>query len=272
MKNKTITPLAALLLASFSAAEAQTTIAAWDFDTIGTEAVGYNTPAATTGSGTASVLGMSNSYNNTNSITGADVLATAGASTGSGSYAWRIRGNAAAPNGGNGWSSQAPIGSQGAEFDASTVGFNNIQVSFDVDTTAQAERNLMLEYTINGSTWLDATLASGSSLGTLATGSGANTINGSYVQLGSGWNNQIESAVLPAAVNGDAAFGIRIVNASTGADDVNVSGAALNNTSGNWRVDNVVISGIVATPEPSTLALGGLGAAAIALFRRNQKA
>jgi len=130
----------------------------------------------------------------------------------------------------------------------------------------------MLEYTINGSTWLDATLASGSSLGTLATGSGANTINGSYVQLGSGWNNQIESAVLPAAVNGDAAFGIRIVNASTGADDVNVSGAALNNTSGNWRVDNVVISGIVATPEPSTLALGGLGAAAIALFRRNQKA
>ena len=34
-----------------------------------------------------------------------------------------------------------------------------------------------------------------------------------------------------------------MVNASTGADDIAAAGTALNNTSGNWRFDNVTISG-----------------------------
>ena len=253
-----------LLLCSLAAAQAQTTITGWTFDNLAIGSVAN--PAPSTGSGLATALGFSNSYNGTNSISNPDVASASGSSSG-GPLAWRVRGAGAAPNGGNGWSSQAPIGTQGAEFDASTAGFNSIQISFDVDTTAQAERNLQLEYTLDGSTWLNATLTSAGNLGTLATGSTANTVSGSYVQLGSGWNNGITATI--AGAQDDSNFGIRIVNASTGIDDVNVSGAALNNTSGNWRFDNVVIAGTVdAVPEPTTLALAGISLVGLLAFRK----
>jgi hypothetical protein len=74
-----------------------------------------------------------------------------------------------------------------------------------------------------------------------------------------------------SAVNNDPNFAVQIVNASTGVDDINQAGTAYNNSSGNWRLDNVVISGtLVAVPEPTTLALAGLGglAALVAVRRR----
>ena len=262
--------MAALLIASLSAAKA-TAITDWDFDSY---AIGVtNSPVPSTGTGVATALGMNNSYNNTNSISTPDILSSPGASTGSSSQGWRVRGASAAPDAGNGWSSQAPIGTQGAEFDASTAGFNSIQVSFDIDTTAQAERNLQLEYTLNGSTWFNATLTLAGSLGYLTNNStSANTVDGSYYILGSGWNNDITANLTGiTGANNDADFGIRIVNASTGADDVNVSGNALNNTSGNWRYDNVLISGIADVPEPSTFALAGLGLAGLVAFRKRSR-
>jgi hypothetical protein len=263
MKNKKIVSLAALFIASLATAQAQT-ITDWTFDN---DAVGVNSsPAPSTGFGTATALGMSNSFNNTNSISTPDILSSAGSSTG-GPNAWRIRGAGAAPSAGNGWSSQAAIGTQGAEFDVSTLGFNNIKITFDVDTTAQAERNLELEYTLNGTTWLNATLTSAGSLGTLENNTtSANTVTGSFVELGSGWNNQITADLTDiTGANDDMDFGIRIVNASTGADDVNVGGTAYNNSSGNWRVDNVDVE---AVPEPSVLALAGLGLTGLFIFRQ----
>jgi hypothetical protein len=38
-------------------------------------------------------------------------------------------------------------------------------------------------------------------------------------------------------------FAIEMVNASSGADCISAAGGALNNSSGNWRLDNVSISG-----------------------------
>jgi hypothetical protein len=55
-----------------------------------------------------------------------------------------------------------------------------------------------------------------------------------------------------------------MVNASTGADNVSTAGTALNNSSGNWRFDNITISG-VAVPEPCTFLLAGLGLISIAV-------
>jgi hypothetical protein len=270
MKNKITVSMAALLVASLGAAQAQTNITAWTFDNLSIAA--NSSPAPSTGSGTAMAIGLTTSLTPTPSVSNPDVQSLAGSSSG-GANAWRVRAKGTSPNTGNGWTSQAAIGTQGAEFDASTAGFNNIQISFDINETAQGEANLQLEYTINGSAWLNATITSAGTLGTIENNSSsASTVDGSYVKLsgsGTGWNNQITSDLSGiTGVNNDASFGIRIVNASTGADCVNSTGGALNNTSGNWSMDNVVISGISAVPEPSTSALAGLGLAGWLGFRR----
>jgi len=210
------------------------------------------------------------------------VLASPGASTGAGSYAWRVRGNGNSANSGpgvaNGWNSAAPIGAQGAEFFADTTGYNNVNVSVDINVTAQAERNLAILYTLNDTvanpTWLIATITSAGTGGSsIQTGSGVNTVGGNYIQLGAGttggWDNGITASL--SGVSSDPNFAVEIVNASTGADDVNVGGNALNNSSGNWRYDNVDISGTSVVPEPGTLAMGGLGGlVALMTFRRRK--
>ena len=252
MKIKNILCVAALLLTSLFAAQAQTTITAWTFDNL-TTATNYN-PLPSTGSGVAVSLGMTNSYNSTNSIAAPDVLSKTGSSGGVGGVnAWRIRGQAAAPNGGNGWSSQAPIGTQGAQFKASTAGYYGIQVSCDVNESAQGERNLQIQYTIDGTNWNNATNITSGGLATVAANtSSANTVTGTYVKLsssGTGWNNLIKANLSGiTGVNNNTNFGIRVVNASTGADCVNASGTALNNTSGNWAVDTITISGTSVQP------------------------
>jgi hypothetical protein len=240
-----------LLLLSALGLNAQTTITAWTFDNL-PFATNAN-PAASTGAGLAMTLGMTNSYNSTNSIGMPDVQAKQGSSVPTGTNCWRIRGQAAAPNGGNGWSSQAPIGTQGGQFSASTLGFYAIHVSCDVNESAQGERNLQIQYTTDGTNWINATNITSGGLATLATNtSSANTVNGVYVKLsssGTGWNNLIKAdltGVLGADNNTN--FAVRIVNASTGADCVNASGVALNNTSGNWSLDNIIISGIAVQP------------------------
>lgn len=280
MKQAAILTLAGALAAAMQLS-AQTTITEWSFDSLGTQAAPYNNPAPSIGSGTATVLGMNNDYNDGTvpSLPYADITATAGASTGSGSYAWRIRGGSVSGGAGtpNGWSTNAPIATQGAEFVASTAGYNTIKVSFDLYTTSQAEANVALLYTLNGgTTWTDVMLSYSGSMSTAAQNNttSPNTIIGPYLQLkqsGGGWYNDITadlSGVIGA--NNNSNFAIEIVNASTGADDINQTGGIYNNSSGNWRFDNVVIGGTLAVPEPGVLALVGCGFAALFALRRRQ--
>jgi len=260
MKRTILLTLGCWSLVAVTQGNAQTTLTDWTFDNL---SVGANaSPAPSVGVGTASALGMSNSYNNTNSISNPDVLSSAGSSMG-GPDAWRIRGAGSAPNGGNGWSSMAPIGTQGAEFDSSTAGYDNIHVYFDVNTTAQAEANLQLEYTLDGSSWNNAVIAYAGSSATIKNNSSSvNTVMGSYIQFtAAAWINGITADLSGiSGANNNPTFGIRLVNASTGIDDVNGNGTAYNNSSGNWRFDNVTISG-TAVPEPGLGAIlgGGLG-------------
>lgn len=164
-----------------------------------------------------------------------------------------------------------------AQFDVSTAGYNTITVSADVNATGQAERNLAILYTLDDTqatpVWSVATITSAGSAATLETNSTSpNTITGNYLELsgaGSGWNNLITASV-PASANSDPNFAVEIVNASTGADDVNTSGNPLNNSSGNWRYDNVIVSG-TAVPEPASASLLGLAGLGL-LHRRRAKA
>ena len=296
MNNKYLIYSAALLAASLGAAHAQTTLADWSF----TAAVSApdNTPAASSGvdvsTATATELGMNNNYTYNGGETGpsvatSDVTSASGDSQSSG-FGWRVRGNgnSAGPVA-NGWNSQAAIGTQGAQFLASTLGYSDVLLTFDLQTTKQAENNLEVLYTLDGTTWQNATITSAGSgvnggiIGKIETGSASDplTVDGSYLSFNytgaptanasGGYDNQIQVNFGDIADN-DPNFGVEIVNASTGADDVGVSLAALNNSSGNWRYDNIDITGTaLAVPEPGTLALAGLGGLASLFFLRRSR-
>ena len=182
---------------------------------------------------------------------------------------WRVRGQAGTNGAANGWSSAAPIGTQGAIFAASTVGFSGpINVSFDWYATTQGDANLQLEYTTDGSTWTNLPITlSGSDAGLAAAtnNSSANTVMGSYVSdnlllngsaAGQDWFTGLTAAINDPAAVGTPNFAIEMVNASTGADCVSTQGTALNNNSGNWRFDNISIS---ATAVPRAVNSRSLG-------------
>jgi hypothetical protein len=220
-------------------------------------------PLPTTGSGTASPLGMNNGYTYTfsdggttvGSNDGEDTILTPGSSTNSSTdVAWRIRGTsnkeAQGPGTGNGWNTAAPQYTQGAEFDVSTVGFNNIVFKYDWFTTNQGVTDQQAEYTTNGSTW--------------------NLVGALQVATPNGFNNGITidfNALGIHTVDNDAAFGIRLVSAydptyhGAGAPTyTGASGGVYNNNSGNWRFDNVIVSGnTIPTPEPASVVLAGVG-------------
>lgn len=244
MKNKTTLTIAALVFASLTAAQAATTLTAWNFDNL---SIGANSsPQPSTGFGTAGALGLGNSYNNTNSISNPDVQSLAGSSAG-GPNSWRVRGSGAAPNGGNGWSTNVPIGTQGAQFAGGTAGYYRVKVSFDVYATSDAEANLQVQYTTEGNIWHNATIASVGTLAVITNNANTNisTVVGSYVSLGSGWNNQITVDLSGiSGVDNNPNFAVRLVNASTGTNCVDTTGASYNNTSGSWTFDNVAIQGV----------------------------
>jgi uncharacterized protein (TIGR03437 family) len=251
---KKIVTIAALMAASLPVAFAQRgVIAAWTFEN---NAIALNnSPAPSTGAGTASSIGMATYPTPNIGVTTDDVLAGATGDTGVNGFTnltqiWRVRAQAGTAGAANGWSSLAPIGTQGAMFTASTVGYTNITVTFDWYATNQGEANLQLEYTTDGTTWKNVALSpSGSVAGLsfLTNTTSSNTVKGSYVSItggaGQDWFPGLTATISDPAAANNPKFAIQIVNASTGADCVGASGTALNNNSGNWRFDNVVISG-----------------------------
>jgi hypothetical protein len=88
-----------------------------------------------------------------------------------------------------------------------------------------------------------------------------NTVLGPYVNItggaGQDWFPGLSATIADPLAAGNPLFAIEMVNASTGADDISAKGTPLNNNSGNWRFDNVTISG-AAVPEPSTIALAAM--------------
>jgi hypothetical protein len=252
IKKTTLIAVGCLSFLAFTQANAQIVITEWKFDNL--SAATNLTPAPSTGSGTATSMGMA-------LFTGPDISdvtvaqGTDSDNSGASNQAWRVRGS-------NGWNSGAAIGTQGAQFNADTTGFTGINLTFDVQITAQGEANLQVEYTTDGSTWQNAGLTYAGAGGSILTNSSnSNIVTGSYFHgnatVNDTWFNGITANLSGvSAANNDANFGIRIVNAATGSSDVNLkTNGALNNTSGNWRFDDVTISGAAAVPEPGTCAL-----------------
>ena len=259
-------------------------ITAWQFTTGVTSPV-PSTVAATTGTGTGTALGMANGYTYTNgfggatlgtgSVDGEDITSTTGTlDTGMTEFLWRIRGakgTGTTGSGNNGWNLSAPQYSQGAEFDTSTAGFQNITFQFDWYSTTHGITDLQVQYNTN----------TGNSAGWTNLGSPFIATANDY--FGGATPTPIV-VTLPAGANNDSTFGVRLVSAydptysGTGSPTyTDASGATgitgdpapqvYNNNSGNWRFGNIIVSG-TAVPEPSILGLAGVGVLTLARRRR----
>lgn len=270
MKKNIVVLCAALLLASPVLSLAQTTIVQWSFENLAITNYDPNpAPSVDNAAGAVSVseLGMTNWPTTGYGTNDPDVLQGKGsdsssvASGGDGitntTKEWRLR----ATGSGNGWSSQAPVGTQGAQFNVDTTGFVDIQVAFDWYLTAQGEANLELQYTVDGTNWNNVPITiPAAQAGTFLTfvdntsGSDPNSVQGYYVHSvgytgGQQWFTNLTATITNPAAANNPDFAIRFVNASTGIACVSGTGAALNNSSGNWRFDNITIDGIAA-PRP----------------------
>jgi len=280
MESRRISALvcAAVMIAAGANRTSASTITQWSFDAGGTVSAPDNSPTPTTGSGVATILGMTNTYNGGNTAS-ADVLSTSGtANTGFTEFTWRIRG-AQTPTGNNGWATHAagaPQYSQGIELDASTLGHQNIKFSFDWYSTTQGIRDLQFQYntnTANSAGW---------------TNFGGTSPKGTYIAVSNDWYNApgtntpmitVDLSSITGA-NNDANFGIRLVSAfdSTGNVPNDFASAKLNgtatqiynNNSGNWRFDNLTFSGdsLTATPEPATMLLMLVGIGGGLVYRK----
>jgi hypothetical protein len=232
------------------------TVTAWTFESAG-KAAFVPHPVPEFGSGLATSIGFDTSFNFSDGSVGStnspDTLANGVpySSTGaSGQNVWRVRG--AGP--GNGWNTQAEIGSQGAEFAVSTVNYSDVILSFDLFSTSQGEAKMTVLYTTDN--WATTNNAANLFYPANPTfivtnpASGPNhsddTVVGTYFYQNVGqnfYNNFIVDFTGVAGVANNPNFAFRIVNAAKNGDCVAYNGGSYNNSSGNWRYDNVTIGG-----------------------------
>jgi hypothetical protein len=245
-------------------------IAQWDFAQVtgGTA----NSPAPNIGSGTATALGMTNTYKGpsptcsgaaceyTGSSNKDDITSTTGGTDPSlAAEAWRVRGTTKLTGGtsGPGWNTQAPEDTQGVQFSVSTLGRSDIVVQFDWYTTAEIVRDLQVQYTTDGSTW--------------------ENVGPIYIApAGGGYYPGITvnfAALGIIAVNNNPHFAVRMVSVydrsanapvpyTYTASTLSATGAPVqyNDASGNWRFDEVNVLGITSggTPIPLPTKTTGL--------------
>jgi hypothetical protein len=272
MKKPTLiksTSLTAVLICvamlSSLAAKAQTTVALWDFENAAITNYDPN-PAPTVdnsaGAVTIGALGMGIYPTPNDGTNDPDILLGASGDTGTDgitnyTQVWRIRAQGVTPA--NGWSSQAPVGTQGIQVSVDTTGFGNLSVAFDWYATTKGEANLQLQYTTDGANWHNIAITIPSAqAGTdcafvdNTSGSDPNSVQGFYVHLpanGQQWITNLTATITDPAAANNPNFGLRMVNASTGVACVGANGTALNNSSGNWRFDNIALNGAAISPS-----------------------
>lgn len=147
----------------------------------------------------------------------------------------------------------------GVQFNVSTLGFEDVQVSYDLRHSNTSSRYEQFQYSLDGTNFIDFTLFDGNA--------------------GDTWFNQrsIDLSAISGADN-NANFAFRVVSAfapSTSAYAASTTGSNYA-TSGTWRFDMVTVSGnaVAAVPEPETygMLLAGLGIMGFATRRKQKQA
>jgi hypothetical protein len=189
-----------------------------------------------------------------------DILSTTGGTLTENT--WRIR-SANTQNSSLGFTRAAPTNTQGSQWVTNSTGYSNIQFQFDWFSTNQAIRDLQVQYSIDGLLWTNV----GSTLH-----ANPNTFFGA--------TSPNVTLSLPANAANESYLGVRLVAAydSTGNTPdyagATLSGsatAAYNNSSGNWRLDNLEFLGTAPVPEPSTFALIAVSGMSMAGLRARRR-
>jgi|ERR1035437_1265172 hypothetical protein len=133
-------------------------------------------------------------------------------------------------------------------FTTSTLGYTGVEIAFDQAGSGTGPANFGLSYSINGGAFTEFTTYT--------------------VPLSTGWNTTTANQ-LSEVVPGGGAFdnANSIVFRLTDLNTTSVGGGTVG-TTGTDRVDNFTV---VSVPEPTALALAGLGGLSLMLFRRQRK-
>lgn len=207
---------------------AQNTIALWNYNTI----TGAPTnPLADVGTGTSQVVG---SMVVVTAATGMDPVINngCGAQNGTNPGAWSFTANPGASN-----------ESSGVQYNASTVGSQNILFTWDQRWSNTATNTVRLQYTLDGTTWTNFTMTSSNT--TFCNGS---IDNGRFQNNGVGDQFRRISVDFSSitGANNNANFGVRILAAyyqSTPEFRQTATPASIA-TAGTWRFDNVSFQGL----------------------------
>ncbi|PKP27858.1 MAG: hypothetical protein CVU06_00800 [Bacteroidetes bacterium HGW-Bacteroidetes-22] len=161
------------------------------------------------------------------------------------------------PSTGRGWNTSTypaqgtAAGTAGTQFNVSTVGWNQVIISWDQRHSNTSANRIRLQYTLNGTTWIDfvASDANATNINTTTTVT-AGFDNGRYIaDDGDKWFNRSANLGSITGANNNASFAFRIV--SEFFDGANYGPAKTTGTygvSGTWRFDNVTVNGTPAGP------------------------
>ncbi|MBD9361311.1 PEP-CTERM sorting domain-containing protein [Methylomonas fluvii] len=229
--NKKMMMASALVALSVSAGAEAAVITQWNFNSNPADAAtGTGTGAPSIGSGSASLVGGTTATFASGDASGGSSDPAIGDDSG-----WNTTSYAAQGAGNK---------TRGTRYLVSTVGFNNIQVSYDLRHSNTSSKYEQVQYTTDGSTWTDFALFSGAT--------GDTWFNGRSVDLSS-----------IAGVANNANFGFRVLAAfapSTSAYAASSPTGTYGST-GTWRFDMVTVSGaaVAAVPVPGAVWLFGSG-------------
>jgi len=162
----------------------------------------------------------------------------------------------------------AGSGTAGLQGLASTAGFSNISVSWDLRTSNSGSRYYQFQYTLDGSAAIPSYIPFGGDANNVFTSGGGDFWN----------NNNLVDLSSVAGANNNANFGFRIVSVFSPVGFTNLTPVTFGPnqgyraanaddrayaTSGTWRFDMVTV-----VPAPGALALLGLGGLALSRRRR----